>query len=765
MANSNTYPKLHNAMWPGLVGKGADSEPPIDLDTMLEMTAAAEVGGVKFDGVDLFLADPHTSIDSTPDDIKRLADKIQSKNLAVGSVIAPVWPPVGGGSAMGSAEDRKRFVVMVEKACRIGRQLRELGIRPDGIVRIDSAAGVSEWAADPVANTKVIAATFAEACDVAESYGERLAAEGEICWGGMHSWRHMLDLLTAVNRPRTLGFQADMAHTLLYTLGFNAPEHRLLPEGYDWRDRSVLDSALRTMTDALRPWTIDFHVAQNDATVKGMGSHDKTGRHCMAKDPAGKLDLVRDSGWWLRNSQGPTRAMRHICWDACMLPNSVMLQQQMWNDVLESMIKVRDAHGWSEPQDAAASGHGGGGAIPASSVVAAASAAGSSRPVAGARRKLRVGLVGYGFMGRTHSNAFAKVNQFFDLGYEPVLQAVCARDADKVGPFAARWGYQSYETDWCRLVERSDIDLIDIASPNDTHAEIGIAAASAGKMVMCEKPLGRSATESIRMVEAVEGAGVPNMVWYNYRRVPAVTLAKQIIDEGRLGKIFHYRAKFLQDWTISKDLPQGGAGLWRLDINVAGSGVTGDLLAHCIDTAMWLNGGLDTVTAMTETFIKERQHTLTGKVEKVGIDDASAFLARFANGSLGTFEATRYARGHKALYTLEINGENASIAWDLHDLHRLQYFDHADEGRVRGWRALHITDGDHPYMKHWWVPGLQIGYEHTFIHQVADFIEGLGTGKRASPTFREALATDLVTDAVLRSASSGRWENARGASG
>ena len=208
-------------------------------------------------------------------------------------------------------------------------------------------------------------------------------------------------------------------------------------------------------------------------------------------------------------------------------------------------------------------------------------------------------------------------------------------------------------------------------------------------------------------------------------------------------------------------MPQGGAGLWRLDIDVAGSGVTGDLLAHCIDTAIWLNGGFDTVTAMTETFIKERQHTLTGKIEKVGIDDASAFLARFANGSLGTFEATRYARGHKALYTFEINGENASIAWDLHDLHRLQYFDHRDEGQVRGWRALHITDGDHPYMKHWWVPGLQIGYEHTFIHQVADFIEGLGAGTPASPTFREALATDLVTDAVLRSASSGRWENAR----
>ena len=311
------------------------------------------------------------------------------------------------------------------------------------------------------------------------------------------------------------------------------------------------------------------------------------------------------------------------------------------------------------------------------------------------KKPLRVGLVGYGFMGRTHSNAFAKVNQFFDLPYRPVLQAVCARDAGKVAAFAEQWGYGSTETDWRKLVERPDIDLIDIASPNDTHAEIAIAAAGAGKMVLSEKPLGRNAAESERMVEAVEKAGVPNMVWYNYRRVPAVTLAKQLIDEGRLGKIFHYREKFLQDWTISADLPQGGAGLWRLDVNVAGSGVTGDLLAHCIDTAMWLNGGIEQVTAMTETFVKERPHALTGRVEKVGIDDASAFLARFQNGSLATFEATRYARGHKALYTLEINGEHASIFWDLHDLHRLEYFDHGDEGRLRGWRSIHVTDGDH----------------------------------------------------------------------
>lgn len=372
-------------------------------------------------------------------------------------------------------------------------------------------------------------------------------------------------------------------------------------------------------------------------------------------------------------------------------------------------------------------------------------------------KHLRIGLVGCGFMGRTHSNAFHQAPHFFDLPLKPVLQAVCARNPKSAGAFAERWNYQSFATDWRELVKRDDIDLIDIATPNDTHAEIAIAAATAGKMVMCEKPLGRTTAEAQEMVDAVEHAGVRNMVWYNYRRVPAVTLLKALLDDGRFGRIFHYRAKFLQDWTISEDLPQGGAGLWRLDASVAGSGVTGDLLAHAIDTALWLNGGIHEVSAMTETFIKERTHSLTGKVQPVKIDDASAFLARFENGSLATFEATRYARGHKALYTLEINGEHASAIWDLHDLHRLQYFDHRDESQLRGWRSIHITDSDHPYMKRWWVPGLQIGYEHTFIHQFADFVEAAGEDKNASPSFRDALLTDRVTDAVLKSAQDRTW--------
>jgi predicted dehydrogenase len=374
-----------------------------------------------------------------------------------------------------------------------------------------------------------------------------------------------------------------------------------------------------------------------------------------------------------------------------------------------------------------------------------------------ATKNLNVGMVGYGFMGRAHSNAWRTVSNFFDTGYQPVLKAVSARNGEKAKAFAETWGYESVEADWRTLVERDDIDAIDICTPNDTHAEIAIAAAAAGKMVLSEKPLARDAAEAQPMVDAVEKAGVANMVWYNYRRIPAVTLIKQVVDEGRLGKIFHYRANFLQDWTINPDVPQGGAGTWRLDVEAAGSGVTGDLLAHCIDTALWINGPIANLTAMTETFVKERKHAETGQLQNVGIDDAAAVLARYSNGSLGIFESTRYARGHKALYTLEINGEHGSFRWDLHDLNRLEWFDHRVEGRLRGWTTIHVTDGEHPYLGKWWVPGLIIGYEHSFVHQVADFLQGLTDGKPAGPTFRDALETTKVCDAILESGRSGRW--------
>jgi len=373
-------------------------------------------------------------------------------------------------------------------------------------------------------------------------------------------------------------------------------------------------------------------------------------------------------------------------------------------------------------------------------------------------KALNIGMIGYGFMGRAHSNGYNRVPNFFDTEYVPVLKAACARNKEKVQAFADTWGYESIETDWRKMLERDDIDAVDICVPNNLHKEMAIAAAEAGKMILCEKPLAMNAEEGIEMCEAVEKAGVKNTVWYNYRRVPAVTLAKNIVDRGDLGKIFHYRANFLQDWTISPDVPQGGAAVWRLSAEEAGSGVTGDLLAHCIDTAIWINGNITSVTAMTETFIKERKHQDTGEMLPVNIDDACAFLARFENGSLAIFESTRYARGHKALYTLEVNGENGSLSWDLHDLHRLKYFNHSDESIVRGWRDIHVSDGDQPYMDKWWVPGLQVGYEHSFVHHVADFCQSLETGEECGPTFRDALETQKVCDAVLNSAKSNSWE-------
>ncbi|NND90342.1 MAG: TIM barrel protein [Granulosicoccus sp.] len=334
-------------MWPGIVGKGPDSEPPIDLDTMLELTANAEVDGARFDGVDLFLSNPHTPIDADDDEIQALADKVQAKGLVIGSCVAPVWEPTGGGSAMGSSTERKAFLDAVRQSCRIAGRLKALGVRPEGVIRIDSSCSPADWAKDPAGNTRRIAETFRQACDIAADFGERLAAEGEICWGGMHSWKAMLDTLEATDRPDVIGFQADMAHTLLYTMGFNAPEHRLFPPDKDLDDPEALDAALKTLTDALRPWTIDFHVAQNDGTVKGEGSHDKTGRHCLPDDPGGKLDIPRHAGAWLRDEHGElTKACTHICWDGCMFPNEQLMNPQTWNSILGTMLKVRAQHGW-----------------------------------------------------------------------------------------------------------------------------------------------------------------------------------------------------------------------------------------------------------------------------------------------------------------------------------------------------------------------------------------------------------------------------------
>ena len=379
-------------------------------------------------------------------------------------------------------------------------------------------------------------------------------------------------------------------------------------------------------------------------------------------------------------------------------------------------------------------------------------------------KQLRVGLVGCGFMGRAHSNAYRRLNNFFPVEHRAVLQVICDVEAAKAQKFVETWGYERAETDWRRMVEAPDIDLVDICVPNVAHRDIAIAAAQHGKMVCCEKLLAMNAAQAQEMVAAVESAGVANMVWFNYRRVPAIALARQIIDEGRIGRAFHYRATYLQDWTISPDVPQGGDALWRLDLRVAGSGVTGDLLAHSIDTAMWLNGAITRLVARTQTFVKERLHAVTGKVEPVGIDDACMFLAEFANGSMGAFESTRYARGRKNFNTLELNGADGSLYFDLEEPEYLQFFEYRQlqsgkktESHLTGWRKIHTTNPEHPYMKHYWVPGTCIGYEHTFLNALADFVMGLESGQPAQPDFRNALATQKVCDAVLESARTGQW--------
>jgi hypothetical protein len=344
---ANAFPKLHNAAWPGLVGKGGTepgAEPVISQDRMLELTANARAaGGVKFDGIDLFLSVPHQALDSTDDDLKRLADKVGGKGLVIGSLVAPIW---GGGGAFGSDEDRANYLTAVRKSCAIGRKLKDIGIRKYGVIRIDTANSPANFLKDPVGNQNRNIDTIQKAAEIAEGYGEELALEGEICWGGMHSWKALLELLEGVNNPRTVGIQADMAHTLLFMLGYNAPEASLVPPGFNW-EKPAFDKAYRELTDKLRPWVKDFHVAQNDATAFGSGSHDKTGRHCRVDDPNGKLDIPYHAGFWLRDWNKRHIDIKHMCWDGCMFPNAVMEQQETWNKILGAMATVRDQHGWN----------------------------------------------------------------------------------------------------------------------------------------------------------------------------------------------------------------------------------------------------------------------------------------------------------------------------------------------------------------------------------------------------------------------------------
>ena len=383
-----------------------------------------------------------------------------------------------------------------------------------------------------------------------------------------------------------------------------------------------------------------------------------------------------------------------------------------------------------------------------------------------AKKTLNVGMLGCGFMGRTHSNAYCQVNHFFDTPYQPLLKACYGRqeELDALTKFQGMWGYESIETDWRKLIDRKDIDIVDVVAPNFLHKDMVIAAAAAGKLIVCEKPLAMNLAEAEEMVAAVEKAGVKNMVSFNYRRVPAISLFKQIVDEGRVGRAFHYRATYNQDYTISQNVPSGGTALWRLSAKVAGSGVTGDLLAHSIDTAEWINGPIAKVCAHTEIFIKERKNTDTGKIEPITIDDACMFLAVFKNGSIGTFESTRYARGRKNYSSMEINGEKGAVFFNLEDPEYLEFFRYADpdtgkkiEDHLTGWQKILVTNGEHPYMKNYWVPGTTIGYEHTFINGLADFLFSLDGGPNFEPDIRTAMRTQKVCDAVLQSAKEQRW--------
>jgi len=370
-----------------------------------------------------------------------------------------------------------------------------------------------------------------------------------------------------------------------------------------------------------------------------------------------------------------------------------------------------------------------------------------------ARKTINVGLVGTKFMGRAHSNAYVSAPKFFGLKADVVLKAVCGRDRDAAKAFAAQWGWERVETDWQALVARDDVDLVDISTPNNLHKPIAVAAAKAGKHVVCEKPLAMNATEAQEMVEAVEAAGVVNTVCHNYRRLPAVALAKQMIDAGELGELYHFRGVYLQDWIASKEFPL----VWRLREELAGSGAHGDLNAHLIDLALWLVGPIAEVAGMMKTFVPERPMPDGTGTGKVTVDDAAAFLARFEGGAVGTFEATRFAVGRKNGQRFEINGSRGSIVFELERLNELGFYDNTDPAGRHGFRLIHATDPAHPYVGAYWPPGHNVGYEHSFINTVADVVNGIVDGTDVHPTFADGLATQTVLDTVERSAASGRW--------
>ena len=377
-------------------------------------------------------------------------------------------------------------------------------------------------------------------------------------------------------------------------------------------------------------------------------------------------------------------------------------------------------------------------------------------------KEIRIGLIGYKFMGKAHSNAYRQVGRFFEPAAIPVMKVLCGRNEAGVKKAAEKFGWQEYETDYKKLIRRDDIDLIDITTPNNSHCAIAIAAAREGKNILCEKPLAMNLREANKMLKAVEKAKVKHMVGFNYRRVPAIGLAKRLIKEGRIGKIYHFHSTYLQDWIVDPEFPLN----WRFQKEIAGSGALGDLLAHHIDLARYLIGELEEVTGMDKTFIKERPISLeadglTGKAGKekgnVTVDDATLFLAKFKNGALGSFEATRVAPGRKNYNRLEINGSEGSIVFNFERMNELEFYSRKDLSYVQGFRTILVTEPEHPYISAWWPPGHTIGYEHTFIHQIYDLMNDLAEDKMPTPNFLDGVKCQEVLEAISKSIKEKSW--------
>ena len=373
----------------------------------------------------------------------------------------------------------------------------------------------------------------------------------------------------------------------------------------------------------------------------------------------------------------------------------------------------------------------------------------------GARRTLQIGLIGHGFMGKAHSNAWRQAPRFFDLPADVRLRTICGRDARALKKSAAQFGWEKCATDWRAVVDDPEIDIIDITTPNDSHCEIALAAAGAGKAILCEKPLAHSLIEAKRMTNAVRKARVVNMVCHNYRRVPALALARQMIADEALGeRLFHFRARYAQDWIVDPSFPL----VWRLRTDSAGSGSLGDIGSHIVDLGRYLIGEVREVCALSETFVKERPLRENPRRRgRVTVDDAVVVLGRFRNGCLANLEATRFAPGRKNGLTIEINGSAGSLLFDLEQMNLLQFYDQRDPAKQRGFREIIVTESEHPYAGHWWPPGHLIGYEHSFVHTVADFVRAVVAGKSVAPTFADGLANQQVLDAIEESARGKRW--------